>query len=105
MFVQQNCNQGRKGIQIRGNNLLYELLPRKQVKILYLQQDGELAKFLARELSELREAEIKQPCKWMETVVKVKGYFSFRSLTVKCDKGFHHNGSSFSNKVFRNECC
>lgn len=62
-------------------------------------QDGELAKFLARELSELREAEIKQPCKWMETVEKEKISFS-RSSTVKGYKGFHHNGSSFSNKVF-----
>lgn len=43
-------------------------------------QDGELAKFLAKELSEVREAEIKQPYKGIETVGKVKADFSFKKF-------------------------
>lgn len=43
-------------------------------------QDGELAKFLARELTGLREAATKQRCKWIEAVEKVKGDFSFKKL-------------------------
>lgn len=34
--------------------------------------------FLVRELSELREAETKQPQKWMETVEKAQAAFSFK---------------------------
>lgn len=49
----------------------------QEAKTLYLPTHSELTMLLARELSELREAETKQP---METVEKVLAAFSFKEF-------------------------